>query len=108
MWDKDYQANRVKNQKKQKKNIGCCGFIMLKIFKNLIYIFVGVILLSFTGMIYLINLNNDDQMGFTAKYGLHSTAGSGFDFTNFLAVIKGENVTIDKSVQLGLKRYVKG
>jgi len=75
-----------------------CGLVILKIFKNLIYVFVAVILCSFGGMLYLINLNNDDQMGFTGKYGLHSTAGSGMDWSNFLAAMTGDNVTIDSSV----------
>lgn len=81
-----------------------------KIFKNLIYFFVLIIIMAFVGMVISIAGDNDDQMGIASLNSLHSTAGSGIDYKEIMDYLRyGEsNRTISTSMQLGVKKYVKG
>ncbi len=61
MFDKAKQIQNVRLGKLQDGNMSCCGFCCLGIFKNLVYVFILIIILAFMGMLSEITKESDDQ-----------------------------------------------
>ena len=63
MWNKKYQESRFHYSKLLERNNmndqNCCGHCFMGIFKNLIYVFVLIIIISFGTMIYIVNQEDD-------------------------------------------------
>jgi hypothetical protein len=102
MWNKEYQKRTIQESKKNQKQrqLSWCGWVFHKIFKNLIYFFVVIIVMAFVGMIFTIAGDSADQMGIASLNSLHSTAGSGIDYKEIMNYLKfGEsNTTITSSM----------
>ena len=63
MWNKKYQESRYRYSKLLERHRlndqNCCNHCWLGIFKNLIYVFLLIIVISFATMIYIVNSDND-------------------------------------------------
>ena len=68
MWNKQYQAKRIKDGKKfALKGINWCEWLIMKIMKHLINIFLFTFIFAFIGMLYVVTDANTDDLGIESE-----------------------------------------
>jgi hypothetical protein len=60
MFHKEQQIQNVKFGKLNEGKMSCIGFCCLGIFKNLVYVFILIIVIAFVSMLSIISKDSDD------------------------------------------------
>jgi len=71
MWDKKYQARRVRDGKKYAKTgVHWCDHLMMGIMRHLIHIFLFTFIFAFVGMLFVVSDENTDDLGLNSDDSL--------------------------------------